>query len=90
MKIDDQNAQEKIMDDLLANIVNAEKYLHNNIHILNETGVRDAKERIRKLTSLYNDMITKRERNSNKVKSLHNPVPQTEAEREELYRLIEE
>lgn len=90
LKIDDQNAQEKIMDDLLANIVKAEKYLHSNIHILNTTGVRDTKEKIRKLTFMYNDMITTREDKSNKLKPLYQPGEQSETERAELYRLIED
>lgn len=90
MKIDEQNAQEKIMDDLLSNINKASKSLTDRIHTLSPSERKEQKEKITKLIFLYNGLIQKRIDKSSRIKSLYDPSPMTEEAKRELFRLIEE
>lgn len=90
MKIDEQNAQEKIMDDLLTNIHKASLFLTDNYHLLSSSGIKEQKEKISKLTFLYNELIQKREDKSGRKLSLHDPTPQSAEEKRELFKLINE
>lgn len=90
MNIND-TSKDQVLDDLLANINKAQLFLTDNYYSLNENGMRDVKEKIRKLTLLYNQMIEKRvnRANSYMLRPLKVPGPQSEEEKRKLLELID-